>query len=62
MPQKRLRWVNLSKREVKSKLALSSKPWTKCVLSDMETLKVQAKEILGTKSKKREQEARILCT
>jgi hypothetical protein len=27
------------KMEVKSELALSSKPWTKCVLSDMETLK-----------------------
>ena len=48
--QKRLRWVghalrrddgDLSKTEAKSELALSSKPWTKCVLSDMETLKIQ---------------------
>ena len=62
--QKRPRWVghalrrddgDLSKTEMKSELALSSKPWTKCVLSDMETLKIQTIQDLGeTKSKKRE--------
>jgi len=61
--QKRLRWVghalrrddgDLFKTEVKSELALSSKPWTKCVLSDMETLKIQTIKDLETKSKKRE--------
>ena len=50
LSQKRLRWVghalrrddgDLSKTEVKSELALSSKPWTKCVLSDMESLGIQ---------------------
>jgi hypothetical protein len=35
-------------------MALSSKPWTKCVLSDMGTLKIQATTDLETKSKKRE--------
>ena len=45
---------DLSKTEVKSELALSSKPWTKCVLSDMETLKIQTIKDLETKSKKRE--------
>jgi hypothetical protein len=72
--QKRLRWVghalwrddgDLSKTEVKSELALNSKPWTKCVLSDMESLKMQTIKDLETKSKKREHfkmmtEARML--
>ena len=72
--QKRLRWVghalrrddsDLSKTEVKSEIALSSKPWTKCVLSDMQSLKIQTIKDLETKSKKREHfkmmtEARIL--
>jgi hypothetical protein len=72
--QKRLRWVghalrrddsDLSKTEVKSELALSSKQWTKCVLSDMQSLEIQTIKDLETKSKKREHfkmmtEARIL--
>ena len=71
--QKRLRWVghalqrddsDLSKTEVKSELALSSKQCTKCVLSDMQSLEIQTIKYLETKSKKREHfkmtEARIL--
>jgi hypothetical protein len=72
--QKQLRWVghalrrddsDLSKTEVKSELALSSKQWTKCVLSDIQSLEIQTIKDLETKSKKREHfrmmtEARIL--
>jgi len=52
-------------RVQESELALSSKPWTKCVLSDMESLEIQTIKDLETKSKKREHfrmmtEARIL--
>ena len=55
----------LATSEVKSELALSSKPWTKCVLSDMDSLKIQTIKDLETKSKKREHfkmmtEARVL--
>ena len=35
-------------------LLLSSKPWTKRVLSDMETLKIQTIKDVETKSKKHE--------
>ena len=61
--QKRLRWVghalrrddsDLSKTDMKSELALSSKQWTKCVLSDMQSLEIQTIKDLETKSKKRE--------
>jgi len=56
---------DLSKTEVKSELALSSKQWTKCVLSDMQSLEIQTIKDLETKSWKREHfkmmtEARIL--
>ena len=61
---KRLRWVGhplrrddgqLSQTEVYSELALSSKPLKRCVLSDVETIKVQLiTKKLGTESQKRE--------
>ena len=56
--KKRLRWVghalrrddsDLSKTEVKSELALSSKQRTKCVLSDMQSLEIQTIKDLETK-------------
>ena len=49
--QKRMRWVghalrradsDLSKVEVKKELALSSKPWTKCLLGDMKELNIKS--------------------
>jgi hypothetical protein len=61
--QKWMRWVgqalrradsDLSKVEVKKELALSSKPWTKCLLSDMEELNIKSITALEDISKKRE--------
>jgi hypothetical protein len=49
--QKRMRWVghalrradsDLSKVEVKKEWALSSKPWTKCLLGDMKELNIKS--------------------
>jgi len=61
--QKRMRWVghalrradsDLSKVEVKKELALSSKPWTKCLLGDMKELNIKSVKALEDISKKRE--------
>ena len=69
--QKRMRWVghalrradsDLSKIEVKTELALSSKPWTKCVLSDMKMLNIKSVKELETKSKNRLNFRKITCS
>jgi len=45
---------DLSKTEVKTELTLSAQPWTKCVLSDIETLKIQTMKDMETKWTKHE--------
>jgi len=61
--QKRMRWVghalrradsDLSKVEVKKEMALSSKPWTKCLLRDMKELNIKSIKALEDNSEKRE--------
>jgi hypothetical protein len=61
--QKRMRWVghalrraesDLPKVEVKKELALSSKPWTKCLLGDMKELNIKSIKALEDISKKRD--------
>jgi len=62
--QNRMRWVghalrradsDLSKVEVKKELALSSKPWTKCLLlGDVEELDIKGIKALEDISKRRE--------
>jgi autonomous glycyl radical cofactor GrcA len=58
-----MRWVghalqradsDLSQVEVKQELALSSKPWIKCLLGDMKELNIKRIEALEDISKKRE--------
>ena len=45
---------DLSKVEVKKELALSSKPWTKCLLGDMKELNIKSIKALEDISKKRD--------
>jgi hypothetical protein len=40
--------------EVKKELALSSKPWTKCLLGDMKELNIKSIKALEDISKKRD--------
>jgi hypothetical protein len=62
--QKRMRWVghalrradsDLSKVEVNKELALSLKPWTKCLLGDMKELNIKSIKVLEDISRKREE-------
>jgi hypothetical protein len=41
--------------EVEKELALSSKPWTKCLLGDMKKLNIKSIKALEDISKKREE-------
>jgi len=50
-PRRRIAEIN-DRSKIQNRAVLP--PWTKCVLSDMETLKIQTFKDLETKSKKRE--------